>query len=108
VDADIQAHAGSPAIGHAQGHVLSYGFLASVWAGLLVLTGITVYVSSIDLGFLNVAVALSVASVKAMLVIFFFMHLKYENRLLQWFVFLAFLILAICIGFTFFDVAYRG
>jgi cytochrome c oxidase subunit 4 len=35
------------------------------------------------------------------------MHLKYESNLIRIMVFIAFLILAIFIGFTFFDVAYR-
>ena len=102
----MSEHAEEIAGEHAS-HPLSYGFLTAIWAGLLVLTGVTIAVARIDLGFWNVVVALSVASTKALLVIFFFMHLKYENRLLKWCVFLAFLILAICIGFTFFDVAFR-
>jgi cytochrome c oxidase subunit 4 len=35
------------------------------------------------------------------------MHLKYENRTLGIFLLLVFVILAIFIGFTFFDVAMR-
>jgi len=88
-------------------HILSYGFLAAIFAALMVLTATTIYVSQIDLGFMNVVVALSVASAKAALVIFFFMHLKYENRLLKTMVLLAFILLAICIGFTFFDIGPR-
>jgi cytochrome c oxidase subunit 4 len=86
---------------------LSYGLLTAIWVGLMVLTVVTIAVSRIDLGFLNVAVALGVASIKAGLVIFFFMHLKYENRLIKGMVLTAFVILAIAIGFTFFDVGYR-
>jgi cytochrome c oxidase subunit 4 len=47
---------------------------------LLVLTAVTVAVSRIDLGAMNVAVALGIASLKAVLVALFFMHLKYEHR----------------------------
>lgn len=96
--------------GHPDEHVshpLSYRLLIAIWAGLMVLTGVTIGAAQVDLGFLNVVVALSIASTKALLVIFFFMHLKYENRLIKWCVFLAFFILAICIGFTFFDLAFR-
>ncbi len=100
--ADTGEHGGD----HAS-HPLSYKFLTGIWAALMVLTAVTIAVARVDLGFLNVVVALTVASTKALLVIFFFMHLKYENRTIKWCVFLAFLILAICIGFTFFDVAYR-
>lgn len=89
-------------------HGPGYGLLAGIWVLLLVMTGVTVLVAGIDLGFLNVAAALGIATAKAGLVIFFFMHLKYENRLLKGFVLLVFVILAIFIGFTFFDTAYRG
>jgi cytochrome c oxidase subunit 4 len=88
-------------------HILSYGFLTGVFAVLMVLTATTIIVSRIELGFWNVVVALSVASAKAALVIFFFMHLKYENRTIKTMVLLAFVLLAICIGFTFFDVGPR-
>ena len=53
----------------------------AVYGALLVLTVITVLVSYVDLGLLNVFVALGIASVKASLVALFFMHLKWENRL---------------------------
>lgn len=92
---------------HEGGHVLGYGFLTGIWAVLLALTAITLAVARADLGFLNVVVALAVASTKALVVILYFMHLKYENPTIKGMVFLAFLILAICIGFTFFDLAYR-
>ena len=88
-------------------HIMPFGLLVKIWLALMVLTGVTVGVASFDFGFLNVLVAMSVASAKALLVVLFFMHLKYENMAIKVMVFLAFLILAICIGFTFFDLAYR-
>jgi len=88
-------------------HILSYGFLTGIFAVLMVLTATTIIVSRIELGFMNVVVALSVASAKAALVVFFFMHLKYENWTLKIMVLLAFVLLAICIGFTFFDIGPR-
>ena len=91
----------------AQHGPLSYRFLALVWAGLMVLTATTIGAARIDLGFLNVVAALGIASAKAGLVIFFFMHLKYENRLIKGMVLTAFVILAIAIGLTFVDVGYR-
>jgi len=50
---------------------------------------------------------MGVASLKAALVIFFFMHLKYENWIIKGMVLTAFIILAIAIGLTFADVGYR-
>ena len=48
----------------------------SVWIALLAGTYITYEVSKIDLGVFNAAVALTIATTKALLVALFFMHLK--------------------------------
>jgi len=88
-------------------HIMPFRLLAKIWLALLALTGVTVGVASVDLGYLNVLAAMAVASTKALLVVLFFMHLKYENRALGAFVILVFVILAIFIGLTFFDVAWR-
>ncbi|WP_243366372.1 cytochrome C oxidase subunit IV family protein [Fundidesulfovibrio soli] len=96
---DAQNDAGS--------HPLSYRFLAGIWAALLALTALTISVARVDLGFFNVVVALGIASLKSALVIFFFMHLKYENRTIKTMVLVAFVVLAICIGLTFSDVGFR-
>jgi cytochrome c oxidase subunit 4 len=89
-------------------HIVPFGLLTRVWLALLLLTGVTVGVAAFDFGYLNVLAAMVVATAKALLVILFFMHLRYENRVLGLFVALVFLILAIFIGFTFFDVAFRA
>ena len=57
-------------------HIMSFGLLTKIWLGLLALTGVTVGVAGFDFGFLNVIVAMTVATTKALLVVFFFMHLK--------------------------------
>jgi len=88
-------------------HILSAKTLTIVWILLLILTYITYKISQINLGYFNVLAALTVATTKAALVIMFFMHLKYEGNVIRYMVFIAFLILAIFIGFTFFDVSYR-
>ncbi len=88
-------------------HILSYTKLALVLGLLLILTGVTVGVSYIDLGFLNVPVALGIACTKVIFVLLFFMHLKYEGPI----IILSFIgtvsFLLIMIGFTFWDVAFR-
>ncbi|XPV75490.1 MAG: cytochrome C oxidase subunit IV family protein [Desulfovibrio sp.] len=91
----------------AEKHITSYKMLITIWLGLMVLTFLTVYAARIDFGFFNVVIALSIASLKAGVVIFFFMHLLYENIMLKSFVLITFIILAIFIGLTFFDVAFR-
>jgi len=88
-------------------HIISYAKLTAVWLTLLALTGLTIWVSRLDLGAYRVWGALAIASLKSGLVIAFFMHMKYEGKLLRWLLFVALLTLAIFIGFTFFDVLYR-
>ena len=92
---------------HEEEHELSYSFLAFILGGLIVLTGVTVGVSYIDWGFLNVPIALFVASSKATLVLLFFMHIKYEGFAIKVSFIGTMLFLAIMISFTFWDVAFR-
>ena len=88
-------------------HVLSYTTLAFILGLLLVLTGITVAVSYMDLGFLNVPVALGVACTKVTFVLLYFMHLKYEGPIINLSFIGTITFLLIMIGFTFWDVAFR-
>ena len=86
---------------------MSYGFLAQILGGLVLLTALTVGVSYIDWEFLNVPIALFVASSKATLVLLFFMHIKYEGMVIKVSFISTMLFLAIMISFTFWDVAFR-
>lgn len=95
------------ATGTTEHHIISYGKLVAVWLGLLALTALTVWVARHNVGIGHVWGSLAIASVKSGLVIAFFMHMRYEERLLRLMLFLALLTLAIFIGFTFFDVLYR-
>lgn len=52
-----------------------------IFAALLALTYVTVQVSILDLGLLNTVAALGIAGLKAVLVVLFFMHVKYSTRL---------------------------
>lgn len=78
-----------------------------IWAALLVLTVVTVVVSRIQLGALNIWVALSIASFKSSLVVFIFMHLRQESRLFKLGIVTLLIIVATFIGLTFTDVLYR-
>lgn len=75
-------HSRDAYVGHAaddpQEHDHGWGMYAVVLAILLVLTGITVGASYINFGSntINVIVAMVIASIKASLVLLFFMHLK--------------------------------
>ena len=88
-------------------HIISYGKLVTNWLVLLILTALTVAITRLDLGGYKVWGALTIASLKAGVVIAVFMHMRYEGRLLRWLLFVTLLTLAIFIGFTFFDVLYR-
>lgn len=88
-------------------HIISYRKNILVLMVLLALTVVTVLAAQIDFGYLNVVVAMTIATTKAGTVALYFMHLRYERPLFPIMVFIAFFILAIAIGLTFFDVAYR-
>jgi cytochrome c oxidase subunit IV len=54
----------------------SRGFYVAIGISLLVLTSITVFAAFVNLGPFNPVVALLIATIKATLVILFFMHVK--------------------------------
>jgi cytochrome c oxidase subunit 4 len=63
------------------GHVAPKSLYYLIFLALMVGTGLTVLVARFDLGPLNNIVMLSVACVKALLVILFFMHVRWGSRL---------------------------
>jgi cytochrome c oxidase subunit 4 len=81
--------------------------LLLVWVSLLALTGITLLVARVNLGFLNIVAALTIATCKASLVVFFFMDLRHESSLFRNMLLVALVVLAIFLGFTFFDIGSR-
>jgi cytochrome c oxidase subunit 4 len=88
-------------------HPQPYRHLLAVLLGLLVLTAVTVAVSRVDLGALNVWVAILIASLKSSLVLLFFMHLKYEGRFIRTTFIVTIFTLAVLISFLFWDVSFR-
>jgi cytochrome c oxidase subunit 4 len=66
---------------HDHGHVVSWRVYVAVFLALAALTVITVQVSGHDFGPFNLIVALGVAITKATLVILYFMHARYSERL---------------------------
>jgi len=77
------------------------------WVALLILTAITVTVAGMHLGKLSVLTAVVIAAIKASVVLYLFMHLKYESRLLKTFVYAVIVVFVIFIGLTFTDILYR-
>jgi len=88
-------------------HIVPSRVFVAVWIALLALTAVTVTVAGMHLGRLSILTALAIASVKAGLVLWFFMHLKYEDRLFKVLLLVPIVTLAVIIGLTFFDVLYR-
>ena len=63
-------------------HVLPLRVYFGVFRALMVGTGLTVWVAEHDFHSLNLLIALAIATLKAALVVMFFMHVKYSNRLI--------------------------
>ncbi len=61
-------------------HISSKKLYITIWAILICFTVITAAVSRVDLGQFSGIVALIIATIKAMLVILFFMHVKYISE----------------------------
>jgi cytochrome c oxidase subunit 4 len=89
-------------------HITPIKTYLAVAAALMFLTIVTVAVSFVDLGPYNVTVALAIASIKALLVAFFFMHLFYDNKIYLVIFAMALLFLTIFLTLTMFDTTTRG
>ena len=89
-------------------HVSPKSTYYTIFGALMVLTAITVAVAFIDIGLLNFPVAISIAVLKATLVILFFMHVKYASHLTKLFVAMAFFFLVTLFGLTLTDYLSRG
>lgn len=96
-----EGHAGQ----HAHGGPLVYG---ATLTALLILTGITIGASYIDLGSGNVVVALAIATVKATLVALFFMHLLWDKPVNRVIAMAGFLFLGIFLTFDLIDLDARN
>ncbi len=89
-------------------HIVSKKTYALIFGTLLLLTAVTTAVGYVDLGRMNVVVALAIAAVKGVLVVLFFMHLAYSRRLTQMTIVAAMLWLALLIALTLADIWSRG
>ena len=62
-------------------HIIPLKTYVQVLSALLVLTVLTVLVAQVDFGAFNALIAMGIATLKAGLVLAYFMHLKYDDRL---------------------------
>ena len=90
-------------------HVVSRKTYIVVWIALMALMILTAGLSRIDLGEWSTVVALAIAAIKALLVILFFMHVRYESQKMAWvFVVAGFFWLGILLALTMTDYLSRG
>ena len=89
-------------------HVVPTRVYYTVFAALMVLTALTVWIAFYDLGILNDVAALGIAAIKATLVVLFFMHVRYSSRLISLIVGTGFAWLALLLILTMADYFSRG
>lgn len=91
---------------HKNNHIVGYGTYIFVWLTLVALTALTVTIANFDLGSFSIVIALGIASIKSLLVMLIFMHLRFDDRVFRIFVFVAFITLAIFLVLTFSDYSF--
>ena len=79
-----------------------------VWVALLALLALTWGLAQLNLGRLNAVVALTIAIVKMLLVLLYFMHVRYSSRLTWIFVAAGFIWFLIMVDLTLGDYRTRG
>jgi cytochrome c oxidase subunit 4 len=89
-------------------HVIPIKTYLLVWISLMVLLFLTLGLAELNLSPFNVAVALTVAAIKMLLIILYFMHVKFSNRLTWLFAAAGFLWLGFMIVLTLSDYFARG
>ena len=80
----------------------------TIWAALMLLLLLTWGIAQINLGPLNIVAALTIAVTKMLLVILFFMHVRYSTRLTWLFAAAGFIWLLIMIDLTLSDYLTRA
>ena len=89
-------------------HLVPVRVYLTIFALLMILTGVTVGVSFIDLGAMNSVVAIVIAVIKMLLVVLYFMHVRYSTRLTWAVVAGGFFWLLLLLGLTLADYLTRG
>lgn len=93
---------------HSEHHIVTPGQYLIVFATLLVGTAVTVLAANFDMGVMNPVIALAIACTKAVIVILFFMHVKYQSRLVKMTVGAGFFTFLILITMTLADYMSRS
>ncbi len=89
-------------------HIIPVRTYLIIFAALFILLIITVAAYYIDVGPFNIVIAMTIATVKALLIILYFMHVRFSNRLTWVFAGAAFFWLGILLGLTLTDYLSRA
>ncbi len=89
-------------------HIASPRTFIFVWATLLILALLTTGISFIDLGAFNAVVALVIATTKAILVVLFFMEVRYSSKITKVTIVSALFFLILLLGLSLTDYISRG
>ena len=89
-------------------HVVSRKIYFAIFGALMVGTALTIWVANYDLGRWNAIVALTIAVIKATLVVLYFMHVRYSSKLTWVFVCAGIIWLFILFAFTLSDYLTRA
>jgi cytochrome c oxidase subunit 4 len=92
---------------HEDHPLIGYGTYIMVWLALLIMTGLTITVAGLNLKNFAIVAAIFIAGFKSILVLNYFMHLKYESALFKNMVYITIFTLVIIIGLTFTDISFR-
>ena len=93
---------------HAEHYITPKKTLIQVFLALVVLTITTIFTSQLDLGSLNVPLALFIAIVKASFVVLIFMALKHDNRVNAVVFVVGTVFVVVFLVFTLLDTSFRG
>ena len=88
-------------------HIVPRKTYFSVFGALLVFTALTVFAANINFGRMNDVIAITIAVTKMMLVLLFFMHVRYSSRLIWVIVASMFFWLLILLSLTLTDYTSR-
>jgi cytochrome c oxidase subunit 4 len=86
---------------------MGFEVLILVWLSLLVLTSLTVALTGIHAGLFSIFLVLLIAGFKSSLVLNYFMHLKFEKRLIKAVVLISLSTVVLFRGLTFTDLLLR-
>jgi len=86
---------------------IPYGLYFKVWVALILLTVLTISISYANMHQARILVALMIAAVKILLVVLYFMHVRFERPLYTYMIIVVIVTYGIFIVLTFSDYAYR-